>query len=492
VRRIKAWCVASIAAVVVVTACVADTNDPPVGQPPSARTSAPGTSPVATALPVEIDPDLGIQNLDHLVFVVMENRSFDHYFGTFPGADGIPTKPDGRFAVCNPDPQSGVCQPPYHTTSFANAGAAHNEAASNTAINGGAMDGFIRVLGDYFSVCVRKPDNPKCQSTSRGPAGQPDVMSFHDDTTIPNYWAYAKTYVLQDRMFAPTDSWTVPAHLYLISAWSALCPDRTDVRSCETNLEHPDGGWGPRDGSRPPYLWGDITWLLHRYGVSWNYFVGPNTCVQDTKRDPCEAGAEKATAFGKNPLIGFTTVHETDQLDRIQPYREYYRAARDGTLPSVSWIVPYKEVSEHPPNSVENGQAWVTRIVNAIMEGPEEQWLRTAIFVVWDDWGGFYDHVEPPVVDVGGWGIRVPAFMISPWARSGMIDHQRLSFDAYLKLIEDRFMGGQRLDPETDGWWDPRPTVREEVKILGDLAKEFDFSQEPIPPLILDPWPFRN
>ena len=456
-------------------------------------TKAPTGSP-SPGLPIDIEPSLGIQNLDHLVFVVMENRSFDHYFGTYPGADGIPTKPNGDFARCNPDREAGRCQYPYHTTSFVNAGAAHNHAASNTAINGGKMNGFIDVLGEYFSVCVKRPDNPKCQETSRGPEGQPDVMSYHDDSTIPNYWAYAQNYVLQDRMFAPTDSWTVPAHLYLVSAWSARCPDLHDVRSCVTDLESPHQGLGLRDfKDKPrPYLWADITWLLYNHGVSWAYYVAPNTCIEHTEADPCEPGLRKATAFGKNPLAGFTTVEKTGQLDRIQTYREYHKAARTGTLPSVSWIVPYKETSEHPPNSVEVGQAWVTNVVNAIMEGPEEQWLRTAIFVVWDDWGGFYDHVKPPVVDKGGWGIRVPAFMISPWAKQGLIDHQTLSFDAYLKLIEDRFMQGARLDPKTDGWWDPRPTVREEVKILGDLSEEFDFAQDPLPPMILDPWPFRE
>jgi phospholipase C len=120
-------------------------------------------------------------------------------------------------------------------------------------------------------------------------------------------------------------------------------------------------------------------------------------------------------------------------------------------------------------------------------------WYDTAIFLTWDDWGGFYDHVEPPRVDAGGYGLRVPGILISPWAdRDLNIDHQTLTFDAYLKLIEDRFLDGQRLDPKTMSRPDSRPTVREEVEILGDLAKEFDFSQEPIPPLILDPTPHRT
>jgi phospholipase C len=118
-----------------------------------------------------------------------------------------------------------------------------------------------------------------------------------------------------------------------------------------------------------------------------------------------------------------------------------------------------------------------------------DYWQRTAIFLTWDDWGGFYDHVEPPRVDDAGYGIRVPALVISPWVKAGTIDHQVLSFDAYLKFIEDLFLDGQRLDPRTDGRPDPRPTVREDVKILGDLRTLFDFKQEPLPPLILPPHP---
>jgi phospholipase C len=121
------------------------------------------------------------------------------------------------------------------------------------------------------------------------------------------------------------------------------------------------------------------------------------------------------------------------------------------------------------------------------MQGPE--WNSSAIFVSWDDWGGFYDHVIPPVVDANGYGLRVPGLLISPWAKRGYIDHQTLSFDAYLKLIEDIFLNGQRLDPATDGRPDPRPIVRENVPILGDLLKEFDFSQRPLPPLVLSPNP---
>ena len=96
------------------------------------------------------------------------------------------------------------------------------------------------------------------------------------------------------------------------------------------------------------------------------------------------------------------------------------------------------------------------------MRSPD--WSSTAIFLAWDDWGGFYDHVEPPTVDAQGYGLRVPGLMISPYARAGYIDHQTLSFDAYLKFIEDDFLGGARIDPKTDGRPDPRPDVRENAR----------------------------
>jgi len=125
--------------------------------------------------------------------------------------------------------------------------------------------------------------------------------------------------------------------------------------------------------------------------------------------------------------------------------------------------------------------------VNAVMQGPD--WGSSAIFLSWDDWGGFYDHVAPPVVDQMGYGLRVPGIVISPYAKKGTIDHQVLSHDAYVKFIEDVFLSSQRLDPQTDGRPDARPTVREAVSTLGDLTQDFDFTQAPLPTLVLDVHP---
>ena len=167
----------------------------------------------------------------------------------------------------------------------------------------------------------------------------------------------------------------------------------------------------------------------------------------------------------------------------------FLAAARGGHLPNVSWVVPDETHSEHAPATPAAGQRYVTRLINSVMNGPD--WNSTAIFLTWDDWGGFYDHVAPPTVDGNGYGMRVPSLVISPFARRGRIDHQVLSFDAFNKFIEDDFLGGQRIDPRTDGRPDPRPDVRENAKILGDLAADFDFTRRPRPPdpLPLDPAP---
>jgi phospholipase C len=225
--------------------------------------------------------------------------------------------------------------------------------------------------------------------------------------------------------------------------------------------------------------------MLHKAGVSWKYYVAEGSEPDcDDNAALCAPVPQLTTTPNIwNPLPFFTTVRQDSQLVNIQTIDAFQADVAAGTLPSVSWIVPNSEVSEHPTALVSTGQNYVTSIVNAIMQSPE--WNSTAIFISWDDWGGFYDHVVPPAVDLNGYGIRVPGLVVSPYAKTGFIDHQTLSFDAYVKFIEDVFLKGQRLDPLTDGRPDPRPTVRENVPILGDLSNDFDFTQAPRPSLVL-------
>ena len=251
----------------------------------------------------------------------------------------------------------------------------------------------------------------------------------------------------------------------------------------------PDGYVGGGDvplTAKPTYSWTDLTDLLHRAHVSWGYFVQPGTqpdCGDDSAIVCAPVRQSQQTAGIFNPLPNFVTVRQDHQLSDIQPTAHFLADARHGTLPAVSWVIPSGQDSEHPPSRVSAGQSYVTGLVDAVMRSKD--WSSTAIFLIWDDWGGFYDHVQPPSVDANGYGMRVPGIVISPYARRGFIDHQVLSADAEVRFVEDVFLHSQRLDPTSDGRPDPRITVRENAPQLGNLVKDFDFGQPPRAPLIL-------
>jgi phospholipase C len=353
-------------------------------------------------------------------------------------------------------------------------------------------------------------------------------MGWKDARDIPNYWAYAQNFVLQDHMFEPNASWSLPEHLFMVSEWSAICSKAGDPASCVNALQNPTnpnaaagtpakrkaGAKPPAKAARgratttvppataapgtdaegdpvapltrPDYAWTDLTYLLHKAGVPWGYYVVAGTepdCQNDAAVSCASVKQDAKTPGIWNPLPFFDTVRQDGQEGNIQSVENFYTQAKSGALPAVSWVVPSGAVSEHPPGATSAGQAYVTSLVNAVMNGPD--WSSTAIFLAWDDWGGFYDHVVPPKVDENGYGLRVPGIVISPYAKKGYIDHQTLSFDAYAKFIEDDFLGGQRLDPATDGRPDPRPDVRENAKELGDITAAFDFNQAPRPPMTL-------
>jgi phospholipase C len=426
----------------------------------------------------------GIHKIRHIVVIMQENRSFDSFFGTYPGADGIPMK-NGKPAVCVPDPVTRSCRRPYHDTADRNAGGPHDHSDAVRDVNGGLMNGFITRARDGRRLsCVAQVDAPTC---SLAPSS-PDVMGYHDWHEIPNYWSYAKHFVLQDHMFQPDLSWSLPAHLFMVSGWSAKCSKKGDPMSCIAAVQAPGSPPGePQNttGAVPDYAWTDLTYLLYKHHVSWRYYVvkGAQPDCDDDQMF-CKQIAQDAKTPGIwNPLPWFDTVRQDGQLANVAPFEDFLTSARAGNLPAVSWITPSQAVSDHPPALITAGQTYVTSVINEIMRSPD--WSSTAIFLAWDDWGGFYDNVAPPKVDAQGYGLRVPGLVISPYAKRGYIDHQVLSFDAYLKFIEDDFLGGVRLDPKTDGRPDPRPDVRENASILGDLTKDFDFNQKPRPPLIL-------
>jgi phospholipase C len=447
-------------------------------------------SPVAA---IRVAPATGIHKIRHVVVIMQENRSFDSYFGTYPGADGLPA------GVCVPDPVNGGCIAPYHDPSDLNYGGPHGVSNAAADINGGAMNGFVAQAEQGMGCSTTNPNCSPCTQGAQAQPGSPqgqcvDVMGYHDAREIANYWTYAKDFVLQDQMFEPTSSWSLPQHLYMVSGWSASCTNPYNPFSCHGAPQWPNPDWttgtvpninGPPD-NQLHYAWTDETYLLHKQNVGWGYYVS-----QGSEPDCENASAMTCTPIQQdpvtpgiwNPLPSFTDVSQDGQLGNVQSLANFYSQAARGTLPAVSWVSPNGSVSEHPPALVSSGQTYVTGLINAIMKSPD--WASTAIFLSWDDWGGFYDHVLPPQVDRQGYGLRVPGLVISPYARSGRVDHQILSHDAYNKFIEDDFLGGQRLNPATDGRPDPRPNVRESNPILGNLTADFNFNQPPRPAVIL-------
>ena len=546
-HRSRAWWLAAGVAIAVVLAGLGLGVGLGVGPGPGGQAAA-GPSPAATV------SEAGIHKIRHVVIIMQENRSFDSFFGTYPGADGIPAR-HGHFTVCAPDPRAHRCDRPYHDAKLVNGGGGHSESDARTDIGHGRMNGFIKTSEDSRNrgCSAVYPPPEVCL-----PTGPPDVMGYHDAREIPNYWTYAKDFVLQDHMFEPVASWSLPAHLYLVSGWSATCKNanpfscrtfnggqsgpapgagkghkqhsghrlsaafwacvrangvnpanmqrpaglsrrqRRAISTClriltpaerQRLLDHGAGGGGGLGQQLGIYSWTDLTYLLHKDHVSWRYYVqkGVQPDCDDNPDEtaagcaPVKQGAGTPSIW--SPLPAFTDVKADHQVHDVKNLAAFYRAARHGTLPAVSWITPTQANSDHPPASIATGQAYVTNLINTIMRGPD--WTSTAIFLAWDDWGGFYDHVVPPRADQNGYGLRVPALVISPYARRGYVDHQVLSFDAFNKFIEDDFLHGARLNPKTDGRPDPRPDVRESLSILGNLVRDFNFDQKPRPPVLL-------
>jgi phospholipase C len=187
----------------------------------------------------------GIHAIRHVIVIMQENRSFDSYFGTFPGADGLPPN------VCVPDPAGG-CVRPFHDTADVNGGGPHGQTNAAADIDGGKMDGFVRQATQARKGCTDL-NNPACANSAT-----PDVMGYHTGSDIPNYWAYARDNVLQDHMFEPNASWSLPEHLFQVSEWSARCTQHDNPASCTNALQNPGTPPNLRAKQPPPTAAGPI------------------------------------------------------------------------------------------------------------------------------------------------------------------------------------------------------------------------------------------
>ena len=400
----------------------------------------------------------GATPISHVVVVMLENHSFDNYFGTFPGANGIPA------GVCVPDPATHSCVTPFHRTSNRYTGdMPHGNPDAVADIDRGKMDGFVRQEQGWCNCATD------------------ESMGYYNRQDIPMIWRLAKTYSLDDNFFEQLPSWSLPSHLTMVSEWNARCRSATDPMSC-TGTDYrkfaPWTAW-PSTETLP---WTDLTYLLYTHGVTWGYYNADGSqpvcsqsgCAFTTTSVPSRA----RTPDNWSPLPWFTDVQQDGQLGNIQTRSNFYSELSAGSLPSVSWVMPSKSESGHPGVSSNAGsEAFIAQLVDAVETSPE--WRSTAVVLTWDDWGGEYDHVVPPAVDAMGFGLRVPTMVISPYAKSGHIDHQVLSLDAVNRFIEDTFLGGQRLDPANDGRPDSRATVRETNAMIGDISRDFDFTLRP-------------
>jgi phospholipase C len=298
-----------------------------------------GRAPTQTALPPAALP--GLDKIQHFVFIMQENRSFDHYFGTYPGAEGLPP------GVCVPNSAGSPCVAPYHDAADVNQGGGHNWANALACIDGGLMDGFI-------AGSTQKPG---------------DVMGWHDQRELSNYWNYAQLYVLQDRLFESITSYSLPAHLYMLAAQS--------------------GGYiGTGQVQPDSYAFAEITELLGSGKIDWRYYVNRGKTAGAADGGVADVDSDETTYTFWNPLPAFPAVkNDPTQFSRLTNATQFYTDAQNGTLPQVSWVIPNSDVSEHPPGSISTGMNYVTGLVNAVMNSPE--WNSTAIFIAWDDWGGF-------------------------------------------------------------------------------------------------------
>lgn len=389
----------------------------------------------------------GISQIQHIVFIVKENRSFDNLFGTFPGVNGATSGP-----VSN-----GTTIPLSHTKDQVR-DMGHDWTDSLTAINGGKMNQFDLVNlgnidGDYMS------------------------MSQYQQSDIPNYWTYAQTFALSDETFSSLHGETFPNHLYTIMADSAqvifnpVGPGGIQATSwgCDSAVGTTVITQTPQGVQSMVYPCFDNTTLgdlLSDANISWTSY----------------APILNANGYVYNTYNAINHIRNTDMwTEHVVDWHNFISDASSGNLPAVSWLVADANDSDHAPNSLCQGENWSVQQINAIMQGPD--WGSTAIFLTWDDFGGFYDNAAPANPDYYGFGPRVPMIIISPYSIPGSVDHTQFEFSSVLKFVETRFGLGSLTLRDADA---------------ADMTDAFNFTQTPLPPLVLntrtcpDPGPIVN
>jgi phospholipase C len=341
--------------------------------------------------------------IKHIIVIMQENRSFDHYFGTYPGANGLPA---GTCVPENPSVVGSPCVKPFLLTTPITTDLPHTYNATIKAINGGQMNGFYAAEGS-------------CTQT----------MGYYDQTMIPYYWNYAQHFVLSDGTFESANSYSLPNHWYMIAAQAPqIGYYQYGNNGFGVNTPKPVLVQYVSEANQIQTL-GDS---MIQSGISWKYY--------DSPMDP--KGIANAIVNGQvaaywNTFRAKNSSYTSEYMPHFVFRGQLLSDIGNGTLPSVSWVIPSAPVSEHAPANLTLGMWYVRYLVNAVMNS--NYWKDTAIIISWDDYGGWYDHVAPPVIDQFGYGIRVPMLIISPYSKPGFIDNTVYSFDSILKFVEWNF-----------------------------------------------------
>jgi phospholipase C len=410
--------------------------------------------------------------IKHVVIVVQENRSFDDFFALFPGADGatrgkMKVKQGGRYV------DKWVTLKPHSL--IMKGDVAHCHSAFKTAYDDGKMDGFNLVP---VGTCHK----------GGMPAGT-SVYQYVQQSDIAPYWDIAQQWVLADHMFQTQGSGSFTAHQDLIRGgtgigggkslidspdgwpWGCDAPNWAVTWTINKNGYVGENGPFPCSTTFPNYGSDGYTTLrdlLDAASVSWKYYT---PCF--SKHDGCTPGShcpncdgDLLNAFDVIAAVRYGNEWKTNVA---MPQTKILSDVKNGRLPAVSWVIPGDNESDHPSATIDNGPSWVASIVNAI--GQSAYWKSTAIVILWDDWGGFYDNAVPPFQDrQGGLGFRVPALVVSPYAiagngsQGGYVSHTRYEFASILKFVEDNWGLGSL------GTTDHRAT---------SIGNVFDFTQNP-------------
>jgi phospholipase C len=378
-------------------------------------------APVAHAEPKPRTP------IEHFIFLFQENHTFDNYFGTRKGVDGIPE------GTCMPV-VAGTAKPcvkPFHLGDRGVMDLEHTQDAFEAQYNRGRMDGFV-------------------ESNSEHEQDGSIAMGYYDDRDLPYYWNVADEYVLFDRFFSSAFGGSVKNHMYAVAAHPGATGEREQI---------PDEGWG------------DLPTIFDRLdeaGISWKFYIqNYDPKITYRTRSSVEE-VDRAAQVIWAPVLAFGRYLDDPEIfSRIVDMDEYYKDVANGTLPAVSYLVP-SGASEHPPGSIQAGARFVRSLISELKRSP--LWEKSAFLWSYDDWGGWYDHVPPPKVDEHGLGFRVPALLVSPYARRGFVGSETSEFSSILAFIESN--------------WGLEPLTERDAN-TSDLMYAFDFDSPPRPPVLL-------